>query len=112
MIEGADRALDRWNQNQTQEVREASIASYIETGEIDHAAAGINELEASIVQAAAAVQIERQVLKPVGLSMDQWLEHVDEADLPAFRRAVVEGDWQALINHARAAAKMRLDLGI
>ncbi|MER9776554.1 hypothetical protein [Mesorhizobium sp. M0220] len=45
-------------------------------------------------------------------SMDQWLEHVGEADLPAFRRAVVEGDWQALINHARAAAKMRLDLGI
>ncbi|MER9776604.1 hypothetical protein [Mesorhizobium sp. M0220] len=70
MIEGADRALDRWNQNQTREVREASIASYIETGEIDHAAAGIDELEVSIVQAAAAVQIERQVLKPVGLSMD------------------------------------------
>ncbi|WP_353035899.1 hypothetical protein [Mesorhizobium sp. M1328] len=40
------------------------------------------------------------------------MEHIGEAELPAFRRAVVEGDWQALINHARAAAKMRLDLGI
>ncbi|WP_288141874.1 hypothetical protein [Mesorhizobium sp.] len=40
------------------------------------------------------------------------MEQIDEAELPAFRRAAVEGNWLALINHARAAAKMQLDLGI
>jgi len=35
-----------------------------------------------------------------------------EAELPEFRLAVVEGNWQLLTDHARRCAKLRLDLGI
>ncbi|TIR05326.1 MAG: hypothetical protein E5X37_27150 [Mesorhizobium sp.] len=88
------------------------IDGYIESGILDHTIAGVDELETTIVEAAFAAHGDRTVLKPLGLTMDQWQEHIDDAELPAFRRAVVEGDWQSLIAHARAAAKMRLDLGI
>ncbi|UVK36822.1 hypothetical protein LHFGNBLO_003785 [Mesorhizobium sp. AR10] len=108
----ADRSLDRFNANAPAEVRDAAIDEYIETGVLNHETAQVDEVETAVVQAAFTQHIERHVLKPVGLSMDQWMEHIDEAELPAFRRAAVEGNWQALISHARAAAKMRLDLGI
>ena len=111
-VENADEALNRWHETQPVETRELVVGNYIATGDLDHAVAGVDELELAVVHAAFTGHVERNVLKPVGLTMDQWSEHIDEADLPAFRQAVVRGDWLLLIEHARAAANMRLDLGL
>ncbi|RWQ52765.1 hypothetical protein [Mesorhizobium sp.] len=112
MVSTTDKILGEWTAAQPEEARQAVIDSFIEGGVIDAAAAGVHDVEALIVEASFTKHIERQILGPLGLTMDQWQEHIDEAELPAFRRAVVKGDWQLLTTHARAAAKMRLDLGI
>ena len=108
----ADNALERWEHAQPVEVQQAVADTYIENGEIDHAAAGVHEIEAQVVVAALTQHVERKILKPLGLTMDKWAEHIDEADLPAFRRACVKGDWNVIRQHALAAAKMRHELGI
>ncbi|MES0166201.1 hypothetical protein NKJ87_09400 [Mesorhizobium sp. M0027] len=113
MVATSDKVLNDWTAaNPDEGARQAVIDSYIEGGEIDAATAGVQDVEVQIIEASFTKHIERSILSPLGLTMAQWQEHIDEADLPAFRRAVVKGDWQLLTTHARAAAKMRLDLGI
>ncbi|RJT35255.1 hypothetical protein D3227_21715 [Mesorhizobium waimense] len=112
MVAASDKVLNDWMAAHPEDARQAVIDSYIEGGEIDAATAGVQHVEVQIIEASFTKHIERSILSPLGLTMAQWQEHMDEAELPAFRRAVVKGDWQALIDHARAAAKMRLDLGI
>jgi hypothetical protein len=112
MVRISDDILNRWTEAQPEDARQSVIDSYIETGTLDHTVAGVDEIETTIVQAAFASHVQRQILAPLGMTIDQWSEHIDEAELPDFRRAVVNGDWQLLTDHARATAKMRLDLGI
>lgn len=112
MVRMSDSILNRWHEAQPEDARQSVIDSYIETGDLDPTLAGADEVETAIVQSAFAFHVQRQVLGPVGLTLDQWQEHIDEAELPEFRRAVIKGDWQLLIDHARASAKMRRDLGI
>ncbi|RWP72789.1 hypothetical protein [Mesorhizobium sp.] len=112
MVATSDKVLNDWMAAHPEDARQEVIDSYIEGGEIDAATAGVHDVEVQIIEASFTKHIERSILSPLGLTMDQWQEHIDEAELPAFRRAVVKGDWQLLTTHARAAAKMRLDLGI
>ncbi|MER9852242.1 hypothetical protein NKJ55_34150 [Mesorhizobium sp. M0106] len=112
MVATSDKVLNDWMASHPEDARQEVIDSYIEGGEIDAATAGVQDVEVQIIEASFTKHIERSILSPLGLTMAQWQEHIDEADLPAFRRAVVKGDWQLLTTHARAAAKMRLDLGI
>lgn len=112
MVEMSDKILNRWHEAKPEGERQSVIDGYIESGVLDHTVAGVDELETIIVEAAFVAHVDRAVLKPLGLTMDQWQEHIDDAELPAFRRAVIEGDWQSLIAHARAAAKMRTDLSL
>ena len=82
---------------------------------LDHAVAGVDELETcQSFTPPSPVTSERNVLKPrSGMTMDQWSEHIDEAELPdvsAGCRSTAIGSCS--IEHARAAAKMRLDLGL
>jgi hypothetical protein len=100
----ADRSLDRFNTNAPSEVRDAAIAEYIDTGTLSHETAQVDEVEVAVVEAAFTQHIERNVLKPVGLTMGQYTSYVDEADMPALRRAVVSGDWSTLHRHAQAVA--------
>ncbi len=60
-----------------------------------------------MVAAAFVKTMERDVFSQYGLTHQQWMEHVDEADLPAFRKAAMTGDWQVFHRHAEACAKMR-----
>ncbi|CAH2394512.1 hypothetical protein [Mesorhizobium ventifaucium] len=112
LSDGADRALNRWAEAQPVEVQQAVVDTFAETGVIDFEAAGVDQLEAQVVEAAFTQRLVRSVLAPVGLTLESWSEHIDEAELSEFRRAVVRGDWALLTRHAQAAAKMRLDLGI
>jgi len=110
--DGADRALNRWHDAQPVEVRTSVIENFVETGEIDHEAANVDELEAQVVQAAFLQNIERTVLRHYRLSLDAWYEHLDHGDLPAFRRAAVDGNWQVFHDHAKQCAALRHELGI
>ncbi|MER9231432.1 hypothetical protein NKI56_04875 [Mesorhizobium sp. M0622] len=112
MVAASDKVLNDWMAAHPEDTRQVVIDTFIEGGEIDAAMAGVQDVEVQIIEASFTKHIERSILSPLGLTMAQWQEHMDETELPAFRRAVVKGDWQLLTTHARAAAKMRLDLGI
>lgn len=111
-VQIADEVLNRWTEAQPVEVREAAIDAYVETGEMDPATAGVDEIEIGVLQAAYHQHVERKVLKPLGLTLAQWHEHIDDAELPLFRAAVVKGNWPMLIAHAQLAAAMRKERGI
>lgn len=100
----ADDTLNRWSEAQPVEVQQAVADAFVETGEIDHNAAGVNEIEAQVVVAAFTQHVERNVLKPLGLASRQFWSYVDEGDYPAFRRAAVKGDWALFHSHAQKVA--------
>ncbi|MDW9931989.1 hypothetical protein GOB12_02315 [Sinorhizobium meliloti] len=100
----ADDTLNRWSESQPTEVRQSVIDSYIDTGEINHQVAGVDELEAQVVMAAFTQHVERSVLTPLGLTLSQWESYVEADDLPAFRRAAVKGDWGTFQRHAQTVA--------
>lgn len=100
----ADRALNRWAEAQPLEVQQAVVDKYAETGVIDYEAAGVDEVEAVVVEQAFTQRLERAVLGPVGLTLDRWADFIDQAELPAFRMAVVRGDWALLTDHAQRVA--------
>jgi hypothetical protein len=104
MVEMADRSLDRFNSSASAEVRDAAIAEFIETGVLNHETAQVDEVETAMVEAAFALHAEREVFKPLGLTSAQYSTYVDEADMPALRRALVAGDWGTLHRHAQAVA--------
>ena len=41
-----------------------------------------------------------------------WIEHVQDEDLPAFRKAAMKGDFSVFHQHAAEAAQLRKKLGI
>ncbi|WP_287302384.1 hypothetical protein [Mesorhizobium sp.] len=104
MVEMADRSLDRFNSSASAEVRDAAIAEFIETGVLNHETAQVDEVETAMVEAAFALHAEREVFKPLGLTSAQYSTYIDEADMPALRRALVAGDWGTLHRHAQAVA--------
>ncbi|PAP92646.1 hypothetical protein [Mesorhizobium wenxiniae] len=103
MVAMADRSLNRFNSGPA-EVRDATIAEYIETGVLNPETAQVDEIETTMVEAAFALHAEREVFKPLGLTSAQYSTYVDEADMPALRRALVAGDWGTLHRHAQAVA--------
>ncbi|MER8999370.1 hypothetical protein NKJ52_15895 [Mesorhizobium australicum] len=52
LSDGADRALNRWAEAQPVEVQQAVVDTFAETGVIDFEAAGVDQLEAQVVEAA------------------------------------------------------------
>lgn len=85
-------------------MRDAAIAEFIETGVLNPEIAQVDEVETAMVEAAFALHAEREVFKPLGLTSAQYSTYVDEADMPALRRALVAGDWGTLHRHAQAVA--------
>jgi hypothetical protein len=65
-----------------------------------------------VVEAGFIKTMERDVFSQYGLTHATWMEHVDEADLPAFRKAAMKGDFSVFHQHAEQCAKMRKELGI
>jgi hypothetical protein len=100
----ADRSLNRWAETAPLETQQAVVDKYAETGIIDHEAAGVDQVEALVVEQAFTARLERAVLGPVGLDLDTWSEFIDQTELPAFRMAVVRGDWALLTDHAQRVA--------
>ncbi|NGO54823.1 hypothetical protein [Allomesorhizobium camelthorni] len=100
----ADEAINRWAETAPLETQQAVVDAYAETGIIDYERAGVDQVEALVVEQAFTQRLERSILTPVGLDLDTWSEFIDQAELPAFRMAVVRGDWALLTDHAQRVA--------
>jgi hypothetical protein len=97
----ANDSLDRFRETHTTEQQQFIVDAFVETGEIPTGEAfGIEQIEADVVEAAFTMHIERNVLAPAGLAMEDWVDSMDPADFPAFRKAVAQGNWDVLRDHA------------
>ncbi|QDB99519.1 hypothetical protein [Mesorhizobium sp. 8] len=112
MVAACDQSLNRWKEAATPEVQQAAVDHFAETGELNAELAGVDPIEAEMVHAAFYQYVERNVLKPFGLTVATWQEHIDPAEEPAFRRAMAKGDWALLKHHANRAAAMRREHGL
>lgn len=104
MVGAADKSIDRFNAEAPSEVRDAAIAEFIETGNLNPETAQVNEVETAMVHAAFEAHAERNVFKPLGLTQDQYNSYVSAEDAVTLRQALVAGDWGTLHRHAQAVA--------
>lgn len=102
-----DRILDRWEQSQPEEVRQAAISRYVEHGDGDAEASGLEELEGQVMVAAYTHRLETEVCQPFGIDHSTFLSHIAEEHEPLFRQAVVKGEWDWLRSWARSVAEHR-----
>ncbi|TPL45443.1 hypothetical protein [Mesorhizobium sp. B2-4-6] len=106
----ADQSLDRFRETHSETQQQFIVDAYVETGEIPTGETfGIEEVEADVVVAAFSQHLDRNVLRQHGLSLATYLEHVDQADYPALRRAAAKGEWHVFHGHAQAIAAARKD---
>ncbi|MER8833727.1 hypothetical protein [Mesorhizobium sp. M0909] len=104
----ADQSLDRFRDTHSEAQQQFIVDAYVETGEIPTGEAfGIEQVEAAVVEAAFSQHLDRNVLRHHGLTLETYLEHVDEADYPALRRAAAKGEWHVFHGHATAIAAAR-----
>jgi hypothetical protein len=98
-------AIERWEAEQPEEVRAAAIAAYIESDTVDPEASGLSAAQVEALEAGYRAHVENTIAKPLGLDVDTWSEFISDDDLPAFREAVVRGDWELLRGHAMAVSE-------
>lgn len=106
-VAASSRILDRWEDSQTEEVRQAAIDRFVTNGDGDATEAGLDELEGAVLVTAYTHNVEAEVCQPYGLTMDTFLSHVAEADEHLFRQAVVNGNWGWLRSWAKSIAHHR-----
>lgn len=106
----ADQSLDRFRDTHSDEQQQFILDAYVQTGEIPTGETfGIDPVEAAVVETAFSQHLDRNVLRQHGLTLATYLEHVDEADYPALRRAAAKGEWHVFHGHAQAIAAARKD---
>ncbi|PBC22151.1 MULTISPECIES: hypothetical protein [unclassified Mesorhizobium] len=106
----ADQSLDRFRETHSEPQQQFIVDAFVETGEIPTGEAfGIEEVEAAVVMVAFEQHLDRNVLRQHGLTMATYMEHVDDADLPALRRAAAKGEWHVFHSHAQVIAAARKD---
>jgi hypothetical protein len=84
-------------------VRTEAIETYIETDAIPETA-GVSEEQISAVEAGIRSSMEALV-QPMGIDTALWSHFVDDADLPAFRKAIMTSDTKTLTDHATRVAE-------
>lgn len=108
-----NEVLSEFRESHTETQREFLANVYAESGVIPTGEEfGITEAQAATVEVGFVRTLTTDVLSQYGLSYDQWNEHLDEADLPAFRKIVMSGDFSRIHEHARLCAQMRRELGL
>lgn len=99
-----DNILDTWVDSQPEAVRQEAIDRYVAEGDEDAAIPGMSVADTKLIRDAFTHHIDTTIIKPLGLTLDQWTSYIDEADLPSFRQDIVNGDWEALRTHAKTVA--------
>lgn len=102
--------MERWETNQSEEIRTATIDQYCETGSIDFEKAGLDPIEGMMIEMGFTRHVTSTILAPLGLSYADWNDCIDPKDLPAFRRAAVKGDWAVFHGHAQRVAQALREL--
>lgn len=111
MIEAHNGVLDAWEATVDDATREAATESVIETGNIPETA-GLTEADVDVLYQGYVAQTAVEVLDKIGITAEEWAEHMAEEDLPSFRRDVLTGNWEALREHAKKAVVLRHELGM
>lgn len=106
-----DGVLDAWEMDTPDDVRTAAVEAFAETGDVppEH---GLTQGDVDTLYAGFLMQTGREVLAPIGLSADEWGEHISDEDYPEFRRMVLRGDWESLRSHAKQVVAMRHAMGL
>jgi hypothetical protein len=111
-VKVTDMALNAWKEATPTDVQEAVVEQYIENGELDVEAAGVDAQTIEAVETGFIVHLEKSVLSHYGLSYTDWMAHVADEDMGAFRRAAIKGDWGTFHEHAQRCREVRNSLGL
>ena len=105
--------LDDFRTTHSEAQQQFIADAFIESGVIPTGEAfGVSDADAAVVAAGFVRTLERDVISKYGLSYEMWMEHVQDEDLPEFRKAAIKGDFSVFHRHAVEAAQLRKKLGI
>ena len=105
--------LDDFRTTHSEAQQQFIADAFIESGVIPTGETfGVSEADAAVVTAGFVRTLERDVFSKYGLNYEMWMEHVQDEDLPEFRKAAIKGDFSVFHRHALEAAQLRKKLGI
>ncbi|CAH2399616.1 hypothetical protein MES5069_230034 [Mesorhizobium escarrei] len=105
-----NETLDNFRETHSEAQQQFLVDRFVESGSIVTGEAfGVTEAQARVVEAGFVKTMERDVFSHYGLTHSDWMDHVDPADLPTFRRAAIKGDFSIFHQHAAQVAKARKD---
>lgn len=108
-----NETLDNLRESHTEDQQKFLADAFVDLGEIPVGEEfGITEAQAMVVEAGFIATLNRDVFSQYGIDHATWMDHVDQQDLPTFRKAALKGDFSIFHQHCVEVAKMRLDLGI
>lgn len=96
----ADKAITQFNETVDGETAELIVAKFTHDGTLDAEVIGVDQGTLDATVRAFENKMAAEALTPVGLTLSDYLNCCDPADLPAIRSLVVEGDWRTIAEHA------------
>ena len=102
MNKAFDDAMEQWETDTPDESIRQDIVDHItQTGTIPEGA-NISEGQVDAVFEGFSNHIQNEILSPLGLTLDQWGEHIDPAEQGTLYGLILRGDWATLHKHAAA----------
>ncbi len=93
-------ALDKWEEDVPEEkVRQDIIDHIAATGEIP-VGANLSEGQIDAVYDGYVNHITHEIMAPLGLDFNVWMEHIDPSEHGALYGLVLKGDWATIHRHA------------
>ncbi|MEI9409899.1 hypothetical protein [Mesorhizobium salmacidum] len=100
-IEGiADKAITQFNDTVDRDMAELIVTKFTYDGTLDANVIGVDQGTLDATVRAFENKMTSVALAPVGLTLSDYLDCCDPADLPAIRSLVVKGDWRSIAEHA------------
>ncbi|MGX5804814.1 hypothetical protein ACWGS9_26695 [Bradyrhizobium sp. Arg314] len=96
----ADKAITQFNETVDRDTAEVIVAKFTFDGTLDANVIGVDQQTLHATVKAFENRMTGECLAPVGLTLSDYLDCCDEADLPAIRLLVVKGDWKTIAEHA------------
>ncbi|CDX41293.1 hypothetical protein MPLA_380036 [Mesorhizobium sp. ORS 3359] len=97
----ADEAITQFNETVDRDTAEVIVAKFTLDGTLDAKVIGVDQQTLDATVKAFENRMTSECLAPVGLTLGDYLDCCDEADLPAIRSLVVRGDWKTIAEHAQ-----------
>lgn len=97
----ADKAITAFNETMDRDTADVIVAKFTLDGTLDASVIGVDQQTLDATVKAFENRMTSECLAPVGLTLSDYLDCCDEADLPAIRSLVVKGDWKTIAEHAQ-----------